>query len=252
MSVVSLFHARNHLVAALSPAVAAQLEPVQLAPCSVVLEPGTPPTHVWFPEGCIASLLLPGDDGAVAQAAMIGQEGMLGVDLFLGGHTRVSHAITLVHVGGLAWRLSAPAFQYELARNVALRQRLLRYTLALVTQMARSAACRRAHTPREQVARWLQQTLDRSATLRLGLGAESIANLLGLRRADVADALAELEAADALRVYADALVVTDRERLETRACGCYRGMRQSQVQALQFDHPALGQAARQHAALRRA
>src|SRR5688500_12005439 len=136
----------NLLLSALSDAARNQLEWVHLPQYEVALEPAVPPSHVYFPAGCIASLMLTLDHGCTAQAAMVGHEGMLGVDAFLGGATRVSEAITLIHVGGPAWRLHADRFHRELADNVVLQERLLRYTLALVSQIARTAACNRSHT----------------------------------------------------------------------------------------------------------
>lgn len=232
MSAFPIAPSPNALVGVLSEVARAQLEPAWLAQFDVALEPGTPPSHVYFPIGCVATLMLTLRDGSTGQAAMVGPEGMLGLDLFLGSPSRLSEAIALVHIGGAAWRLSADQFEAEVARNFALEQRLARYTLALASQLARTAACFRQHAVEQQLCRWLLQTHDRAATPHLAIGAESIANLLGLRREAVLAAAGALEQVGFLRQGAERIDILARDGLEARCCNCYQTMRRNERRAL--------------------
>lgn len=222
----------NLLLSALSDAARNQLEWVHLPQYEVVLEPAATPSHVYFPAGCIASLILTLEDGCTAQAAMVGHEGLLGVDAYLGGATRVSSAITLVHAGGPAWRLSAERFHRELSDNVPLQERLLRYTQALVSQMARNAACHRAHPVAQQLCRWLLQSLDRAPTRCLSITNESIATLLGLPRHRIDAAMARFERRGWVQLGPGAVTILQRPALESACCECYRGTRLSEARAL--------------------
>ena len=222
----------NLLLSALSDAARNQLEWVHLPQYEVALEPAAPPSHVYFPAGCVASLMLTLENGCTAQAAMVGHEGLLGVDAFLGGATRVSEAITLVHVGGPAWRLRADRFRLDLGDNVVLQERLLRYTLALVSQIARTAACSRTHTCEQQLCRWLLQSLDRAPGRSLSIANESIATLLGLPRQEVEATMARFERCGWVQLAPGSVTVLQRPALEAVGCDCYRSMRLSEARAL--------------------
>jgi CRP-like cAMP-binding protein len=232
MSAFPIAPSPNALVGVLSAAARAQLEPAWLTPFEVALEPGVCPTHVYFPIGCVATLMLTLQDGSTGQAAMVGSEGMLGLDLFLGAPSRLTEAIALVHIGGAAWRLAADDFQAEVARNYALEQRLARYTLALASQLARTAACFRQHSVEQQLCRWLLQTHDRAGSPHLAITAESIANLLGLRREAVFAAAAQLEQVGFLRQDVERIDILARDGLESRCCSCYQTMRRCEHRAL--------------------
>lgn len=222
----------NLLLSALTDTARNQLEWVHLPQYEVALEPAATPSHVYFPAGCVASLMLTLENGCTAQAAMVGHEGMLGVDTFLGGATRVSEAITLIHVGGPAWRLRADCFHRDLSNNVVLQERLLRYTLALVSQIARTAACNRAHSSEQQLCRWLLQSLDRAPTRCLSITNESIATLLGLPRPEIEAAMARFERCGWVQQGPGTVTVLQRPALETVCCECYRSMRLSEARAL--------------------
>ena len=133
--------APNALLGGLTEPSLARLEWLLLEPFEIVFEPEVPPAHVYFPAGCVAAMLLPDDSGGLVQVAMVGAEGMLGVDAFLGGATRLASATTMIQFGGPAWRLDATQFAFEVSTNFALQQRLMRYALSLVSQIARITTC---------------------------------------------------------------------------------------------------------------
>lgn len=226
----------NLLVASLSDAGRASLEWVVLEACEIVAEPGQPPAHVYFPAGCAIGLLLPLAEGVTGLAAIVGSEGVIGVESFLGSGSRVTQAIAMVQSGGPASRLSAAQFELEVANNFTLQQRLTRYTLALVSQMARTAACARQHAIEQQIARWLLQSWDRVPALTLPLNAEGVATLLGLDRDATMRALDRMERGGGIvRDDAGRLTLGDRVALEAGVCACYGAIRESELRALLSD-----------------
>jgi CRP-like cAMP-binding protein len=222
----------NLMIPGLSEGSRSLLEWVTLKPCDVLEARGEAPAHVYFPVGCAVALLLPLTGGETGLAALVGPEGMVGVETFLGTGSRVTSAIAMVQSGGSAWRLPAGQFEYELTSNFALRQRLTRYTLALVSQMARTAACARQHAIEQQLSRWLLQSWDRTPERSLPLNPESVAALLGLNRDATYAALARIERGGGIACQGSELTLLDRSALEATVCSCYGAMRDSELRAL--------------------
>lgn len=234
-------HSGNFLVSSLSEASCSVLEWVTLGTHQIVAAPGEEPSHVLFPVGCSIALLLPLVDGSTGLAALVGNEGIVGVESFLGSGSRVTNAIAMVQSDGPAWRLPLGQFEYEVANNFALQQRLTRYTLALVSQMARTAACVRQHPVEQQVARWLLQSWDRTRLRVLPLDSEGVATLLALDRDVASAALAGIERSGGIVCEASHLTLWNRAALEATACPCYGAMRESELRAIMSDVP-LGRA----------
>jgi CRP-like cAMP-binding protein len=228
------FPTANRLTRALSEESRRQLRLVQLDQYAVLPEDDS--RSVYFPVGCVASLLTSGEDGAIAQAAMVGTEGMLSIDAFLGGRTRISGAIGLVVVAGPAWQLDEDVFRHDLESNFALQQRLMRYTLSLVSEMAHTAACRRQHSGEQQVCRWLLQVRDRAGAVDVQIAPESLATLLGLPRDTVGEAVRGLIRFGLLEQRGPRLRLRRPEGLEMAGCGCHRAIGEVAAQALL--HPA--------------
>lgn len=229
---VSVLPGTSLLVPSLSEASRSLLEWVTLEPCQIVGEPGVMPTHVYFPVSCCVALLMPLVDGTTGLAALVGSEGLVGLESFLGSSSRVRYAIAMVQTGGPAWRLPSSQFDYEVASNFALQQRLTRYILALVSQMARIAACARQHSVEHQLARWLLQSWDRSATRTLPVNAEGAAALLALDRDAALHALARIERGGGVVCEDSQLTLRDRTALAASACCCYAAIRESELRAL--------------------
>lgn len=225
----------NLLVPSLSAASSSVLECVNLAPFEIVAEPGEAPSHIYFPAGCVVALLLPVADGVTSLAALVGNEGLVGVESFLGSGSRLNNALAMVQSGGPAWRLPAAQFELDLASNFMLQQRLMRYTLTLVSQMARTATCARQHSVEHQIARWLLQSFDRTPTQSIPLNPECLAQLLALDRDAALVALARIERSGGI-AYQDAqIALCDRTAVESAACSCYGVMRDSELRALLSD-----------------
>ena len=225
----------NVMLPSLSEASRAGLEQVVL-PAGVVLEArGETPTYVYFPAGCVVALLLPLTGGATGLAALVGSEGMVGVETFLGPGSRVTNAVAIVQCAGPAWRLPAARLEYELTCNFALRQRLTRYALALVGQMARTAACAREHRLEQQLARWLLQSCDRTPLASLPLTVDGVAALLAADREATLAALASLERRGAVVCEHSQLTLLDRAALEATVCSCYATMRHAELKAVAPD-----------------
>ncbi|BAL24329.1 transcriptional regulator, Crp/Fnr family [Azoarcus sp. KH32C] len=180
--------------------------------------------HVYFPIDVIVSLLYVMEDGASAEIAVVGNEGIVGVSLFMGGETTPSRAI--VRSAGHAYRLKAQVLKAEFdrvggRRSGALHHLLLRYTQALLTQMAQTAACNRHHSLEQQLCRWLLLSLDRVPANELILTQELIANMLGVRREGVTEAAGKLQKAGLIEYRRGHITVLDRGRLEAQSCECY-------------------------------
>ena len=213
----------NHLFAALPAEARArifpQLERMALPLGQVLCESGAEPQHVYFPTDSIVSLLYVLADGASAEIAVVGNEGMVGVALFMGGETTPDRAV--VQAAGTAYRLRGQLLKDEFGRSGALQHLLLRYTQALLTQMAQTAVCNRHHSVDQQLCRWLLLSLDRLRGNELRMTQELIGNMLGVRREGVTDAAGKLQAAGAITYTRGHITVTDRAQLETRCCECY-------------------------------
>jgi CRP-like cAMP-binding protein len=214
---------QNDLLAAL-PAAEWQrwvplLEPVNLKLGQVLYESGKRMGHVYFPTTAIVSLLYVLEDGASAEIAVVGHEGVVGISLFMGGESTPSRAV--VQSAGLGWRLHGQAVKDEFARPGPVMHLLLRYTQALITQMAQTAVCNRHHTLDKQLCRWLLLSLDRLQGNDLVMTQELIANMLGVRREGVTEAALSLQAAGLIRYSRGHITVLDRPGLEARTCECY-------------------------------
>ena len=195
------------------------LELVAMPLGHVLYESGSRLRHVYFPTTSIVSLLYVMADGASAEIAVVGNEGMVGVALFMGGETTPSRAV--VQSAGHAYRLKGQFLKDEFTRAAALQHLLLRYTQALLTQMAQTAVCNRHHSVDQQLCRWLLLSLDRLPTNKLSMTQELIANMLGVRREGVTEAAGKLQAAGLIRYSRGHITVLDRPRLEAQCCECY-------------------------------
>ena len=215
---------QNHLLDALPASDYTRLEPhlelVQMELGEVLYEPGARLRHVYFPTTAIVSLLYFMEDGASAEIAIVGNEGVLGISLFMGGETTPSHAV--VQSAGHGVRLKAQLLKDEFARFGPMMHLLLRYTQALITQMAQTAVCNRHHSVDQQLCRWLLLSLDRLQTNDLSMTQELIANMLGVRREGVTEAAGSLQDAGLIRYQRGKITVLDRPRLEARSCECYQ------------------------------
>jgi CRP-like cAMP-binding protein len=200
--------------------IAPRLEPVDMPLGTVLYESGSRLRHVYFPTTSIVSLLYVMKDGASAEIAVVGNEGLVGIALFMGGETTPSRAV--VQSAGQGYRLKGQYIKQEFGRAAVLQQLLLRYTQALLTQMAQTAVCNRHHSVDQQLCRWLLLSLDRLSTNALTMTQELIANMLGVRREGVTEAAGKLQSAGLIRYSRGHIVVLDRPRLEARACECYR------------------------------
>jgi len=215
---------QNHLLAALPASdyerIAARLELVPLKLGDVLYEPGLPLRFVYFPTTAIVSLLYVMEDGASAEIAIVGNEGILGIALFMGGETTPSRAV--VQSAGYGYRLKAQLLKDEFGRFGPFLRLLLRYTQALITQMAQTAVCNRHHSVDQQLCRWLLLSLDRLASTELTMTQELIANMLGVRREGVTEAAGKLQLAGLIHYRRGTITVLDRPRLESRSCECYQ------------------------------
>lgn len=213
----------NHILAALPRDEAARLFPqlklVELPLGTSIYESGDPQRHIYFPTNSIVSLLHVLKDGASAEIAVVGKEGAIGVALFMGGETTPSRAI--VQSAGRAYRLPSLAIKEEFGRHGEMLHLLLRYTQALITQMAQTAVCNRHHSVDQQLCRWLLLSLDRLSGNRLNMTQELIANMLGVRREGVTTAAGKLQKLGVIRYSRGQITVLDRTALEALSCECY-------------------------------
>jgi CRP-like cAMP-binding protein len=195
------------------------LEPVDMPLGQVLYESGTTLGHVYFPTTSIVSLLYVMEDGASAEIAVVGKEGIVGISLFMGGGSTPSRAV--VQSAGAGLRLRAQILKDEFNKNGPVLHLLLRYTQALITQMAQTAVCNRHHSLDQQLCRWLLLSLDRLLGNELVMTQELIANMLGVRREGVTEAALSLQQAGLIHYTRGRISVLDRARLEKRTCECY-------------------------------
>lgn len=218
---------QNRLIAALPPIEFERLRPalelVELPLGSALYESGGLLRHALFPSTAIVSLLYVMQDGASAEVAVVGYEGLVGVALFLGGQTMPNRAI--VQSAGHGWRIEREQLLREFERSGVFQQLLLRYAQALMTQMVQTAACNRHHSIDQQLCRWLLLSVDRLSGNELRMTQDLIANMLGVRREGVTEAAGRLQAAGLIHYRRGHIQVLDRPGLEARVCECYRVVR---------------------------
>ena len=229
---------QNHLLAALSaaefdPLVAhLQLVPMQLG--EILYDPGEQLQYAYFPTTSIVSLHYVIESGASAEIAGVGNEGVVGISLFMGGDTTPSSAV--VQTAGHAYRLPRQVLKSEFERGGPLQRLLLRYTQALITQMAQTAVCNRHHSIEQQLCRWLLVTLDRVPSGQLVMTQELVASMLGVRREGITEAAGRLQQAGVIRYRRGHIAVLDRTGLEQRSCECY-GVVKAEIDRLLTDFP---------------
>jgi CRP-like cAMP-binding protein len=215
---------QNHLLATLPAAdykrLLRTLELVPLDLGQAVCESGTRQGYVYFPTDSIVSLLYILQDGSSAEIAVVGNDGVVGIALFMGGESTPNRAV--VQSAGYAYRLGSTALKSEFNRGGSLQYLLLRYTGALITQMAQTAVCNRHHSVDQQLCRWLLLSLDRLPSNELTMTHDLIAHMLGVRRTGVTEAAGKLQAAGLIDYNRGKITVLDRAQLEERVCECYR------------------------------
>jgi CRP-like cAMP-binding protein len=201
-----------------------QLERVELKLGQVLYESGTTMNHVYFPTNAIVSLLYVMENGASAEIAVVGHEGQVGVAIFMGGGSTPSRAV--VQSAGWGFRLRAAVMKEEFAHSTPVLHLLLRYTQALITQMAQTAVCNRHHSLDQQLCRWLLLSMDRLQGNELVMTQELIANILGVRREGVTEAALKLQKSGLISYARGHIQVLDRPGLEKRTCECYAVVKQ--------------------------
>src|SRR5579863_9834407 len=214
---------QNQLLAALPPDVYARLEP-HLEPISMELgwalyESGATQGYVYFPTTSIVSLLYVMEDASSAEIAIVGNEGVVGIALFMGGESTPSRAV--VQSSGSGYRLKGSIMKSEFSKGGDLQHMLLHYTQALITQMAQTAVCNRHHSVDQQLCRWLLLSMDRLPSNELTMTQELIANMLGVRREGVTEAAGHLQKVGVIRYARGQITVLDRPKLEQLCCECY-------------------------------
>lgn len=214
---------QNHLLAALPAEVLERLLPhLELVPMplgKVLYESGDTLRHVYFPTDCIVSMLYVMENGASAEISVVGNEGLIGVALFMGGETTPSRAV--VQSAGHAYQMLGQRLKDEFNRHGELLLLMLRYTQSLITQMAQTAVCNRHHSIDQQLCRWLLLSLDRLQDNHLNMTQELIANMLGVRREGVTDAAGKLQKLGVIEYSRGKITVIDRPKLEQLSCECY-------------------------------
>ena len=214
---------QNYLLAALPEAdyerLLPDLEPIAMPLGWVVYESGGHMGYVYFPTTSIVSLLYVTENGASAEIAIAGNEGLVGIALFMGGESTPSRAV--VQSAGAGFRLKAAVLKREFARGGALQHLALRYTQALITQMSQTAVCNRHHTVDQQLCRWLLLSRDRLPNDQLKMTQELIANMLGVRREGVTEAAGHLQADGLIHYSRGNITILNRAGLERRVCECY-------------------------------
>ncbi len=214
---------QNHLLAALPPKeyehLAANLELVPMPLGHVLYESGSELRYAYFPTTAIVPLLYVMRDGATTEIAVVGNEGVIGVALFMSGESTPLRAV--VQSAGYAYRLKGQLLQEEFKHSRKLQHLLLHYTQALLTQMAQTAVCNRRHSLDQQLCRWLLMSLDRTPSNELVMTHELISNMLGVRREGVTEAAGNLQRAGLIKYSRGHITVIDRAGLEARVCECY-------------------------------
>jgi CRP-like cAMP-binding protein len=226
----------NRILAALPQpefdALAEHLELVSMPLGQMLYEPGSPQRHAYFPTSAIASLHYVTESGASAETAGVGNEGMVGVSIFMGGNSTSSSAV--VQTAGHGYRIERGRLKDEFNRAGLLQNLLLRYTQALMTQMAQTAACNRHHSVEQQLCRWLLLTMDRLPDRELVMTQELVASMLGVRRESVTETAGQLQTAGYIRYRRGHIAVLNRAGLERHACECY-GVVKKELGRLQND-----------------
>lgn len=214
---------QNHILASLPAAefelLAAHLELVPMPLGEILYEPGGQMQHAYFPTTAIVSLHYVIESGASVETAGVGNEGVVGISLFMGGNTTPSSAV--VQTAGHGYRLQGKLLKQEFNRAGIMQRLLLRYTQALITQMMQTAACNRHHSVEQQLCRWLLLTLDRLPSNELIMTQELVASMLGVRREGITEAAGNLQSAGFISYRRGHITVLERSGLETRACECY-------------------------------
>ena len=214
---------QNHLLAALPAEAQARLfphmKPLDLPLGKVLYESGDALRYVYFPTDSIVSLLYVMESGASAEISVVGNEGLIGIAVFMGGESTPSRAI--VQSAGSAFSLSSQRLRDEFNGHADMRMRMLRYTQALITQMAQTAVCNRHHSIDQQLCRWLLLSLDRLSSNRLVMTQELIANMLGVRREGVTESAGKLQDLGVIEYHRGKITVLDRAKLEHLCCECY-------------------------------
>ncbi len=226
----------NHILSALPTAewdaLSPYLELVALPLGHMLYEPGSPQRYGYFPTTAIVSLHYVTASGASAETAGVGNEGMVGVSIFMGGNTTPSSAV--VQTAGKAFRIERSWLKQEFSRAGLLQSLLLRYTQALMTQMAQAVACNRHHSVEQQLCRWLLLTLDRLPDRELVMTQELVASMLGVRRESVTESAGQLQTAGYIRYRRGHITVLNRAGLERHTCECY-GVVKAELKRLQND-----------------
>ena len=232
----------NHLLAAISPdereRIFSHLQSVDLQLGQVLYEPGDLLSHAYFPTDSIVSLLHVLIDGGSSEIAVAGNEGLIGVSLFMGGETTTTRAV--VQSAGHAYRWPASHLKDEFKGHRQLQDLLLRYTQALITQMAQTAVCNRHHTVDQQLCRWLLLSLDRLPTDTLVMSQQLIADMLGVRREGVTEAAGKLRELGVIRYSRAKITVLDRPQLERLCCECYSVVKTEEERLLTYVPPRIG------------
>lgn len=235
---------QNHLLNALPLAeyerLLPNLECVDLSLSQVIYESGDTLRYAYFPTTSIVSLLYVLEDGASAEIAVVGNDGLIGIALFMGGGSMPNRAV--VQSSGRAYRLKFQQVMLEFNRYGEMLHLLLRYTQALITQMAQTAVCNRHHTVDQQLCRWLLLSLDRLPSNQLRMTQELIANMLGVRREGVTEAAGRLQQAGLIQYSRGLITVLDRKGLESRVCECYQVVKTESDRLLAY-YPAIKAAA---------
>ncbi|WP_417530619.1 Crp/Fnr family transcriptional regulator [Marinobacter lipolyticus] len=223
MAVSPIAPEQNRLLAALPDSAKERIFPrltlIELDLGAVIYESGQPIEYVYFPTNCIISLLYVMLNGASAEISVVGNEGMAGIAVFMGGDSTPSRSI--VQSRGAAYRMPSTELKAEFNNHADVRVLMLRYTQALITQMSQTAVCNRHHSIDQQLCRWLLLSLDRLPDNRLTMTQELIANMLGVRREGVTEAAGKLQKLGVIEYHRGHITVIDRSRLEALCCECY-------------------------------
>jgi len=225
---------QNHLLAALPEEIFERISPhlelISMPLGEVLQESGGPLQHVYFPTTAIVSLHYLMENGASAEIAGVGNEGVLGISLFMGGNT--TPTLATVQTAGCGYRLKGRLMMEEFNRAGPMMRLMLRYTQALITQMSQTAVCNRHHSVEQQLCRWLLSTLDRSPSSELTMTQELIASMIGVRREGITEAAGRLQQAQCIRYRRGHITVLDRAGLERRVCECYDVVRKEYARLL--------------------